>query len=306
MATVDSLLKHNLSKYKFHYSFRLDVTAVSEVKKFIIGIIGGSLAVQINTVGDNLIIGKMLGKQALGSYNLAYQLAMTPAYVMSQVNRVILSVLSQKNNTEKKVFLGQSLEIYAVIFAPIYGVAFIVAPWLIPLLYGADWQDAVSLFQILVLFAYTRGFIAILGNTLLSLDKAMTNAVINWALVPLAISSYFIGTNLGGTQGVAVAVALVMGVGASVWFWFATCYAADWRVVDIIKPILLPTLTIIASVLLILNIPYLGDAIVYIKPVFLILFYLVGISVLSRGRIPHMLMGIVKSVKSSQGVNEKS
>ncbi len=306
MATVDSLLKHNLSKYKFHYSLRLDVTAVSEVKKFIMGIIGGSLAVQINTMGDNLIIGKMLGKQALGSYNLAYQLAMTPAYVLSQVNRVILSVLSQKNNPDKKIFLAQSLEIYAVIFAPIYGVAFIVAPWFIPLLYGADWQDAVSLFQILVLFAYTRGFIAILGNTLLSLDKAITNAMINWALVPLAISSYFIGTNLGGTQGVAIAVALVMGVGASIWFWFATCYAADWQVVDIIKPILLPTLTIIACVLLILNIPYSGDSIVYIKPVFLILFYLVGISVLSRGRIPNILIGIVKSVKSSQGVNENN
>lgn len=299
MATVDSVLKHNLSKYKFNYSFRLNVTAVREVKKFIMGIIGGSLAVQVNTMGDNLIIGKLLGKQALGSYNLAYQLAMTPAYILSQVNRVILSVLSQRDNHGKKVFLAQSLEIYAVIFAPIYGVAFLIAPWVIPLLYGSDWQDAVSLFQILLLFAYARGFMAILGNALLSLDKAITNALINWALVPLALSSYFIGANLGGTQGVSLAVALVMGVGASVWFWLATCYVAGWKVVDILKPVLLPTLTMIASVLLIVTIPYGDDSIIYVKPLLLILLYLVGISIFSRGRISKVLMRQYDSVKEN-------
>lgn len=104
MSMVDSLLKHRFSKYSFTYSLKLDVTAVTEVKKFITGIIGGSLAVQINTMSDNIIIGKLLGKQALGKYNLAYQLAMTPAYILSQVNRVILSVLSQRDNLGKKYF----------------------------------------------------------------------------------------------------------------------------------------------------------------------------------------------------------
>jgi lipopolysaccharide exporter len=304
MSLVDSLLKHSLSKYKFTYSLKLDVTAVGEVKKFITGIIGASLAVQINTMSDNIIIGKLLGKQALGNYNLAYQLAMTPAYVMSQVNRVILSVLSQRDNIGKKVFLSQSLEIYAVAFALIYGVTFVVAPWLIPLLYGSDWKDAVPLFQILLIFAYARGFMAILGNALLSLDKAMTNAVINWALVPLAILSYLVGVNLAGSQGVAIAVALVMGVGATIWFWFATCYAAGWEVLYLIKPVLLPTFTIALSLFLILAIPYPDVLVIYLQPISLVLFYITGISIFSRGRIIKNLVKIIKSTKHSRSLNK--
>jgi O-antigen/teichoic acid export membrane protein len=68
MALVDSFLKHYFSRYRFTYNFRLDPVAVSEVKKFIIGIVTGSFAVQLNTVGDNLVIGRLLAIR--GSINL--------------------------------------------------------------------------------------------------------------------------------------------------------------------------------------------------------------------------------------------
>lgn len=144
---------------------------------------------------------------------------------------------------------------------------------------------------------------AILGNALLSLDKAMTNAAINWALVPLAILSYLVGINLAGSQGVAIAVALVMGVGASIWFWFATCYAANWKVLYLIKPVLLPTVTITLSVLLILTIPYPDFIVIYIQPILLTLFYIGGISILSRNSILKKFIEIIKLMKSSKSVN---
>lgn len=303
MATVDSILKHTLSKYKFEYSFRLEPTAVREVRKFIAGIVGTSLAVQFNTIGDNVIIGKLIGEQALGSYNLAYQLAMTPAYVMSQVNRVILSVLSQRDRIGKKIFLAQFLEIYAVVFAPIYGVAFVIAPWFIPLLYGSEWNDAVILFQFVLIFAYARGFMAILGTALFSLDKGITNAMINWILVPLALVSYFIGANLGGVQGVAVAVALVMGIGASIWFWLITCCVAGWNFFDLAKPVFLPSSAIILSTYIVINILELYSLKIYLQPILLIVIYTSVISIFSKGRIPKMLFQTLMDIKSTEGVN---
>jgi O-antigen/teichoic acid export membrane protein len=294
MALVDSLLKRSFSGYRFAYSFKLDPVAVHEVRKFIAGILGGNVAVQINTNADNLTIGRLVGTQALGYYNLAYQLAMMPVYALSQVNRVIFSVLSQQDNEGKKVYLCRALELYAVLSAPIYGVVLVIAPWIIPLLYGRAWVEAVSLFQIILIFAYARGFMAILGTTLTALNKPVTNAVINWVLVPISIASYFLGATLGGTQGVAIAVALVMGVGASVWFWLATCRAAGWKLELLIKPILLPTVTMSIALMLMFTIPFPEHLRAYMQPVVLVLLYAVALSIFSKGRIPYMLMGMVK------------
>lgn len=294
MALVDSLLKRFLSGYHFTYSFKLDPVAVNEVKKFIAGILGGSFAVQINTNGDNLIIGRLLGSQALGYYNLAYQLAMMPVYALSQVNRVILSVLSQKDNEGKKIFLARALEMYALLSAPIYTVSLLIAPSVIPLLYGSAWKEAVSLFQIVLIFAYARGFMSILGTTLIALDQPVTNAFINWALVPVSLIAYFVGANLGGTQGVAIAVSLVMGVGATIWFWLATCRAAGWKIASLIQPILLPTITISIALLFVLIIPLPQSLSLYLQPVMLIAIYVIILSLVSKGRIPQMLFKAIQ------------
>ncbi|MBH8552830.1 oligosaccharide flippase family protein [Nostocaceae cyanobacterium CENA357] len=295
MVMVDSLLKKYLSRYHFTYSYKLDKTAVNDVKKFIIGIVSTSFAVQMNTMSDNVIIGKLLGKQALGYYNLAYQLAMTPVYVLSQVNRVVLSVMSQRDNVGQKLFISQVLELYAIIFAPVYGIAFVIAPWFIPLMYGQDWIESVSLFQILLTFAYTRGIMAILGNTLVALDKPMTNAFINWMLVPITVLSYFIGVNLGGAKGVAIAVALVLGIGATIWFWLAIHHVTRWDIKFLIKPTFLPTLAISISLILALFLP-LPDQYITIstQPIILIFSYAILLAVFSSGRIPNILFNTIK------------
>ncbi|MEH1776881.1 MAG: oligosaccharide flippase family protein [Nostoc sp.] len=296
MTLIDSLLKNYFSRYHFTYTYRLDRTAVNEVKKFITGIVSSSLAVQMNTMGDNVIIGKLLGRQTLGYYNLAYQLAMTPGYILSQVNRVILSVISQKDNIGKKTFISQVLELYAVIFALIYGLAFVMAPWLIPLMYGQAWIETVGLFQILLIFGYTRGFMAILGNTLVALDKPMTNAFINWALVPVAISSYFIGVNLGGAKGVAIAVALVLGISATIWFGLAICHVTKWNIGFFIKSIFLPIVAISISLTLVFILPLPQYLIMSAQPIFLILSYAFFLTIFSLGRIPKMLFSTIMLV----------
>jgi lipopolysaccharide exporter len=295
MVLVDSLLKRYLSGYHFTYSFKLDPVAVGEVRKFIAGILGSSLAVQINTNGDNLIIGKLLGTQALGHYNLAYQLAMMPAYALSQVNRVIFSALAQQDNEGKKVFLSKALELYAVLSAPIYSVALVIAPWIIPKLYGSAWEETVDLFQIILIFAYVRGFMSILGNTLVALDKPVTNALINWALVPLSLTSYFFGATLGGTKGVALAVALVMGISATIWFWLVTCHAAGWKITFLIRPIFLPTIAMSIALMLVFIIPFPKYISVYLQSVILIFIYGIMLTIFSKGRIPKMLFNTLKT-----------
>ncbi len=295
LALVDSLLKRLLSGYHFTYHLIPDQRAVREVSGYINGVIGINLAVYANTNGDNLVIGKLLGVQTLGYYNVAYQLAMLPAFALSQINRVNFSVLSQQDSTSKNIYVCQALELYATLSAPIYGFAFVAAPWVIPVIYGSEWIQSVNLFQIVLIFAYARGFMSILGTALNALNKPGINAAINWVLVPVSIPSYLLGAWLGGATGVAIAVALVLGIGATVWFWLATCRVAGWQIITLSKPIILPTVTIVATIAAVLAAPLPLSLQVYLQPVGIIFLYGLVLSILSAGRIPKMWLTLAKS-----------
>lgn len=294
MTTVDALLKRWFSGYHFSYHFMPDQSAVREVRGYITSLVSINLAVYANTNTDNVIVGRLLGAQALGYYGLGYQLAMLPTFALSQINRVNFSVLSQKDKEGKRIYICKMLELYALFYAPIYGVAFIISPWLIPLVYGAEWAKAVAIFQIVLIFAYARGFMSILGTALNALNKPHVNAAINWVLVPLSICGFLVGAHLGGVNGVAYATALVMGIAATVWFWIAICYSAGWNIRVLLAPVLLPTTTIGLILVAILATPLSVNLAPYLQPLTLVLTYGIIISLASRGQVPQMLIDLVR------------
>ncbi|MFH7027944.1 MAG: oligosaccharide flippase family protein [Heteroscytonema crispum UTEX LB 1556] len=294
MTAVDALLKRWFSGYRFVYHLIPDASAVAEVRGYITSLVSINLAVYANTNTDNVIVGRLLGAQALGYYGLGYQLAMLPTFALSQINRVNFSVLSQKDNEGKRIYICKMLELYAFFYAPIYGVAFIISPWLIPLVYGAEWKQTVVIFQIILIFAYARGFMSILGTALNALNKPHINAVINWVLVPLSISGFLVGAHFGGINGVAIATALVMGIAATVWFWIAICYSAGWNIRVLLAPVLLPTATIALILVAILATPLSVNIAPYLQPPTLVLAYGIIISLVSRGQVPQMLIDLVR------------
>ncbi|UFP95428.1 oligosaccharide flippase family protein [Gloeobacter morelensis MG652769] len=247
-ACADALTRRRLSGYRFTYSFWPDPQAIREVRRFIAGILGISMAAQMNTSGDNMVIGRLLGAQALGYYNVAYQLAMVPVFAAAKTNRVHFSELSKLDPEARQTYVVGALEKYGLIVAPINALSFVIAPWLIPFLYGSEWNAAVAIFQTVLGFAYVRGIMQILGTSLTAAGKPDINARINWALVPVTIPAYLVGAWLGGIQGVAIAVAIVMGIGAAGWFWLAVCRTSGWPLRALARPILLPPAAAAAAV----------------------------------------------------------
>ncbi|MEB3181799.1 MAG: oligosaccharide flippase family protein [Nostocaceae cyanobacterium] len=290
MTTMDALLKRYWSGYRFTYYLIPERSAIREVQAYITSLIGIHLAVYANTNSDNLIIGRLLGSESLGYYNLAYQLAMLPTYALSQINNLNFSVLSQKDNQGQKAYLCKILELYALLYAPLYGVAFVVAPGIIPLVYGHQWKPAVSLFQIILIFAYARGFMSILGTTLNAVNKPNINAAINWVLVPLSMATFFLGAKFAGVTGVAIAVAIFMGICATIWFWFATSRATNWNIVVLLKPVLLPTIAIAITLLGLQAFPLP----IYLQTIFVLVVYGGLISVFSCGRIKSIVFKITQ------------
>jgi lipopolysaccharide exporter len=300
-ATVDSFLKRHFSGYRFTYRFWIDPQAIATARGYIQGLLSINLAVYANTTGDNLVIGKLMGRESLGFYNLAYQLAMLPVFVLSQINRVNFSILSQQDSDRQQRYLSQLIELYSLVAAPVYGIAFLIAPLLIPFLYGHRWTEAVPIFQVLLLFGYTRGFMAILGTALNALGYPGTNAAINWILVPLSIPSYFLGVKiasiyfpsypLAGAIGVAIAVVTVLGIGSSIAFWLATSQRAGWPIHTLMKPAFLPTVSIGLALAIVLSISNLQA---YWQSPLVVVLYAIALSVFSSGRFPKAVWSVTR------------
>lgn len=292
---VKTILRARFSGYVFQYHPLPDRESLKQVGGFISSLVGINLAVYVNTNGDNLLIGKMLGAHALGFYSLAYQLAMLPMFAFAEMNRINFAVLSQKNTADQQRYLGKMLELCAITSAPFYGIAFVVAPWLIPLVYGAPWQPVVKLFQIILIFAYARGFMSILGTALNALDYPEVNAAINWLLIPISLPAFYFSIQLGGLQGIALTTALIMGLGASLWFWLATSRVTSWHLWTLVQPVVLPTMATILVVATAMVLPLANGTVKYIvQPLAVVLGYITLVSIISRGQIPHMLLSLSK------------
>jgi lipopolysaccharide exporter len=209
--------------------------------------------------------------------------------------------LSQQDSDRQQRYLSQLIELYSLVAAPVYGIAFLIAPLLIPFLYGHRWTEAVPIFQVLLLFGYTRGFMAILGTALNALGYPGTNAAINWILVPLSIPSYFLGVKiasiyfpsypLAGAIGVAIAVVTVLGIGSSIAFWLATSQRAGWPIHTLMKPAFLPTVSIGLALAIVLSISNLQA---YWQSPLVVVLYAIALSVFSSGRFPKAVWSVTR------------
>lgn len=114
---------------------------------FTMGRIGNYIAGQ----GDNLIVGRWLGAEALGLYGRAYHLMAMPATLFGQIIDKVLfpamaKVQDQPNRLKKAYRRGVAL--IALLVLPISVISVVLAPELIHVLLGPKWVEVTVPFQI--------------------------------------------------------------------------------------------------------------------------------------------------------------
>ena len=135
----------------------------------------------ISSQMDTLLIGKILGMNILGGYNLAKSLAATPAGIINPIiNKVAAPVLAQMQNDESKIQNSylKMIKILSLINFPIYfGIAVLSNP-IINLLYGAEYSEYSKVFKWLCLYMLVRST----GNPVGSLvvAKGRTDLEMYW------------------------------------------------------------------------------------------------------------------------------
>ncbi len=146
-----------------------------------------------NSQFDILLIGKLLGTEALGIYNVAKTLVIKPAQIINPiVTRVLFPVLSKVQNNIKQlknIYLKIINYLCSVNF-PIYIAIVILAEPLVSFLFGDLWLESIAIVQILSLYFMIRSIVNPIGS--LQLAKGRADLGFYWNLgilliTPLAI-----------------------------------------------------------------------------------------------------------------------
>jgi O-antigen/teichoic acid export membrane protein len=163
--------------------------------------------------GDNFIVGRILGIEALGMYTRAYQLMSLPAmYVGQVVDRVLFPAVAQLQGDMQKVrrsLLG-SIEVVSVVSLPIAVGLFIASSDVIRALFGERWMHIVPVLSVLSLGVFFRTAYKCADTLVKSLGAVYRHAFRQALYTTLVLGGSLLGARVAGLTGVAWGVVLAV------------------------------------------------------------------------------------------------
>ena len=268
-----------LSRYKSGQNLKLkiDATVKSEVLSYTLAATGSNIGFYINANSDNFFVGKLLGNTSLGYYNLAYQLTMALSTifnsVIAQLGTPIFANLEDKEEQENALF--KVVKHTAFITAPIYALFFIlINENFISLVFSPKWATISIVIPWLLVFAYFRNINSPLHAMLCAKGRPDINARVNLYIAPIAVLGFIIGAHYGSIYGVSIAVACVLGIIWTVYWWWFAGQKIGLSIMSFLRICFTPFIMAIVIILMTLSLPLL------IKPIAFTIIYIIFLRLL--------------------------
>lgn len=212
-ATAAMLLSYRIED--FRPKLRFSRSRARELLSYGKYLTGAGIITYLATQGDDAVVGKTLGTEALGFYGVAYRASNLPATSISHViNQVTIPGFSkvQDDIAQLRSMYLKTLRLTALVAVPFTGGMFILAPFFIPVLYGPQWVPAIPAFMVLCFFGLERAIGSVAGPVFLArgktrliliigLSKLLTMAV---CIVPLTLRYGILGTSIAVTISAVV------------------------------------------------------------------------------------------------------
>src|SRR5205814_7165418 len=130
------------------------------------------LACTAYSQADGIVVGRMLGDSALGTYRVAMSLASAPAekvgMLIMRVTGPLFARVQEDLALVRRYFLFITDGLALVIFPLVFGLI-VVAPELVRTMLGAKWADAIVPMQWLAIFMTLRTLNTLMSQVLTSL-----------------------------------------------------------------------------------------------------------------------------------------
>jgi O-antigen/teichoic acid export membrane protein len=210
LANIGNSLSSTLL-YWFFSSWRptrdFDWPDVKSISSFSLNLSGFRLANYGYRNADNIIVGKVLGSNALGNYQVAYNLMLAPLQnISSVVGQVVFPAFAQmqEDNERFRSAYVRSSGIVALFAFPVMAGLGVVADPLLRAMLGAKWVGAIPIFQILAPVGLVQTIQTLTGTIFIA--KGKTALLFKWGLINTAIliPAFLIGARYSAT-GVAIA-----------------------------------------------------------------------------------------------------
>lgn len=168
-------------------------------------ILGSELIAALRINADKLVIGALLGSEALGLYYFAFNagLGITLSFVAA-CNTVVFPLLcKQAGDADRARLFRQSFVLGLVLLAPVVAAQALLAPVYVPLVFGAEWIDAAPYIALLSLAALPLYAGSLIGAWL----RARKRPFVETRLALAATATGLAGLAAGSTHSLAVACA---------------------------------------------------------------------------------------------------
>jgi len=162
--------------------------------------------------GDNFVVGRWIGTAGLGLYSRAYGLMELPyAFVAAAMSSVLFPAYAEAQREPDRLRRGylMATRLTATVAAPAMGTMAIVAPHLVPTLFGHQWTNVVTPLQILCMAGYFRALYHLGGPVAQSVGRVYSEM---WRQAIYAVL-VIVGTLIGSLYGLPfVAMSVVVAI----------------------------------------------------------------------------------------------
>lgn len=179
--------------------------------RFGVNLTGANLATFVTSAGDNVIIGVLNGKDALGIYDRSYRLVVQPlGQMLAPISSVAVPLLSRLQSDVpeyRNVYLG-FVRLILLFNTPISLVCVVNSKEIVTLLLGPHWEGASNAFSWISVGGIFSGFYSSL--TWLFISQARTASMRRYMSVSAIfnLASFAVGA-IWGVEGVAACAATV-------------------------------------------------------------------------------------------------
>ena len=179
--------------------------AFREIAGFGTPLLGARVLTYAGRMGDNLLVGRVLGARDLGLYSLAYNVILTPfSRVVGPVRDVLFPILSRLQG-ERDRLAAMWLRVnraLAAFFMPAMLGFVVVAPDLFSTVLGDRWTPAVPAARLLALVALIQSLLTLSALVFTAIGQPRTVFVLSLVSTVASIGGFLAGLHWGIT-GVA-------------------------------------------------------------------------------------------------------
>jgi O-antigen/teichoic acid export membrane protein len=196
------------SEWKPSLHFKLRET--KGIVRFGVYLTGFQFVNYFNRNLDNLLIGRFLGSELLGFYDIAYKILLFPLQnvtgVLGRVMFPALSTIQDDNARVRDAYITVTRYIASISF-PVITIIIVLAPQFTRVILGDQWERSITIIQILAVVGLVQSLSVTTGW--LYLSKGKTNILFLWGIITTIVctSAFIIGLHWS-IEGVATAYAI--------------------------------------------------------------------------------------------------